>query len=343
MLKKVNNQSLKIGEILCDNGLLSASLLQSVLEEQKSDSRKLGELLIEKGIVVESQVLTILSAMHNLPYISLENIHFDDQVFGLVSVALLRKHKIVPLGIEEGCLKVAINNCLDVLALQEIQDISGYPLKVSLASLLDIEKCLDKYEVSIHARKRDIKPKGVSDEDTPIIHCVETLIAQAINNRASDIHFEPAKDKMYVRFRIDGHLYSKTPIPKAIENKVLSRIKIIAGMDVANSREPQDGRLTIEKFKNYDIRVSTLPGILGENMVLRILDKTFTDFSFSSLGMSSPEEKIIKDLSAKPYGMLLVTGPTGAGKTTTLYAMLNYVKDVSKNIITVEDPVEYQV
>ncbi len=165
-----------------------------------------------------------------------------------------------------------------------------------------------------------------------------------VKERVSDIHLEPMAQHMRVRFRIDGVLYEKAPVPKDMERKVLSRIKILSGMDVADSRRPQDGRMTLpEQYKNFDVRVSTLPDIMGENMVLRLLDKSFTKFSFDSLGMDEVEIDMIKKLVTRPYGIMLVTGPTGAGKTTTLYSVLNSLNPPTRNIITVEDPVEYKI
>lgn len=337
-------QTHKLGEMLIAEGLLTQQQLSAAIQIQTTDHRKLGDILVSEGLISDVQLSQTVARMLKLPFVNLAGIPISDDVFAVVAMDILEKHKVLPIEIKGITLTVATNNPLDVSALQEIQYMSGYQVKPVLAGREDIEAHLNKYAESIHALRAIKMTKDSGADAAPIIKMVEALIGMAIKERASDIHLEPMANHMRVRFRIDGVLYEKSPIAKDMERKILSRIKILSGMDVADSRRPQDGRMSLPvQYKDYDVRVSTLPDIMGENMVLRLLDKSFTKFSFDSLGMDDMEIDMIKKLVTRPYGIILVTGPTGAGKTTTLYSMLNSLNHPTRNIITVEDPVEYKL
>ena len=334
----------KLGEVLIAEGLINRQQLGSALQIQNNDNRRLGDILVSEGFVSDVQLSQILARIHKLPFVNLADIQIKEEVFAVVAMDLLEQHKVLPIEIKGITLIVATNNPLDVSGLQEIQYMSGLQVKPVIAGREDIETHLKKYSESIHTVRTIKLVKDSGADSAPIIKMVEALIGMAIKERVSDIHLEPMAQHMRVRFRIDGVLYEKAPVPKDMERKVLSRIKILSGMDVADSRRPQDGRMTLpEQYKNFDVRVSTLPDIMGENMVLRLLDKSFTKFSFDSLGMDEVEIDMIKKLVTRPYGIMLVTGPTGAGKTTTLYSVLNSLNHPTRNIITVEDPVEYKI
>jgi type IV pilus assembly protein PilB len=340
----VLNKNLKIGEILLEEKLITHQQLLHGLQIQSHDSRKLGEILVDEGFISDEQLSRELARIYQLPFVSLAEMQIDEQVLAVVPFDVLKKHRVLPFALSGISLKIATSNPLDVQGLQEIQYMSGYQVNPSMASFKDIDAHLLKYEEVITASNLSKASKSTDTDVTPIVKMVEALLGKAIKERASDIHLEPMKDNMRVRFRIDGVLYEKTPFAKDLERKILSRIKILAGMDVADSRRPQDGRLSMPaQFSDFDVRVATLPDIMGENMVLRLLDKSFTRFSFDSLGMDAAEAETIKKLVQRPYGMILVTGPTGAGKTTTLYSMLNLLNNPTRNIITVEDPVEYKI
>ncbi len=338
------NKILKIGEMLIAQGFITQQQFNAALQIQETDNRKLGEILVAEGFISDQQLSKVLASIYQLPFVNLADIQIAEGVFGVVAVDILEKYKVFPIEQKGITLTVATNNPLDVAALQEIQYMSGFQVKPVLAGLNDIEFHLKKHSEAIHAVRTIKMSKDSGADAAPIIKMVESLVGLAIKERVSDIHLEPMSDHMRVRFRIDGVLYEKTPIPKDMERKVLSRVKILSGLDVADSRRPQDGRMTLPaQYSDYDVRVSTLPDIMGENMVLRLLDKSFTKFSFDSLGMDEAEIDLIKKLVTRPYGMILVTGPTGAGKTTTLYSMLNSLNVSTRNIITVEDPVEYKL
>ncbi|MCA9401872.1 MAG: Flp pilus assembly complex ATPase component TadA, partial [Candidatus Omnitrophica bacterium] len=339
----MDKKEVKLGDVLIEKGLINNDQLLQALQRQKDDGRKLGEILVETGVITEQQVAHVIADIYNLTFVHLNDVRIDETVYGVVPSPVLKKHNILPLELSEDILTVATNNPLDVEALQEIQYVCGKQVRPVVAGKQDISNHLDNYFDNLNTLQGGKKGDTTGANETPIIKLVESIISMAIKERASDIHFEPLPDHMRVRFRIDGVLYERNPISKDIEKKVISRIKIVSGMDVADSRRPQDGRMTLIKYPEYDIRVSTLPDIMGENLVLRILSKAFKDFSFNALGMDEREQEAINHLIKQPYGMILVTGPTGAGKSTTLYSILNSLNNTEKNIITVEDPVEYKI
>lgn len=338
-------QSLKIGDVFLQQGLITEAQLKDALEAQKGSRKKLGEVLLEKGTINERQLLKILAATYHLPVVDLAGIIIDDKVLSLFPFEALQKYKVLPLEIKDNNLLVATSDPLDVPALQEIRRYTGgHQLKLALASLNDITVHLKKSFESIVTHQAIRNAQNVDAQETPILKLVDSILAQAVKEGASDIHFEPQKNELRVRFRIDGILFEKITVSKALYRKVISRIKIMAGMDVAENRKPQDGRISLkEGEQNYDIRVSTLLDMHGETISLRILNKKTISHTFDSLGLDPHEIDMIKELIRRPYGIILVTGPTGAGKTTTLYSVLNVLNQTSTNIITVEDPVEYQL
>ena len=334
----------KLGEFLFEEGLIAREQLDEALEAQKHDRRKLGELLVERGWIEDQKLTEVLARLFQIPFVRLSEFKINEKTLSLIPQEFLQTHKIIPLAVQDNCLTVATSNPLDVASLQEIQYKCGYLVNPVMAGRLDIERHLQQFSSSLRTIDaiRALEKKDM--EGAHVGQLVETILRQAIGERASDIHFEPLVDKMRVRFRIDGMLYEKSPIPKGLARNVISRIKIIAGMDVADSRRPQDGRTSFKVgHDEYDIRISSIPDMLGENLVLRILNKQFVSRSFESLGMEPEQISAMKKIMERPYGLMLVTGPTGAGKTTTLYSVLNLLNSVSKNIISVEDPVEYQL
>ena len=338
-------KSQKLGEILCNEGLIQQQQLEEILHLQQSDNRRLGELLLDRGLIDESRLTESLSRLHRIPYIQLDKESLDPEVIRLVPFELLQAHRVVPVSVEDQRLMVATNNPLDVSALQEIQVKSGYSVYPVMASAHDIEKTLQEYFDAVQTGK-SLKAgnSAVIVDDASVINYVDAIIRRAVKEHASDIHFEPQRDAMRVRFRIDGHLYEKETISKELQRNCISRIKIISGLDVAETRRPQDGRCHFKiGNEEYDLRISTLPNINGENMVVRILSTTFANTSFGELGLTAEQVRDVEQLIQRPYGLILLTGPTGAGKTTTLYSMLNQLNEIDRSIVTVEDPVEYEL
>ncbi len=338
-------QSLKLGQVLCREGLLEQDQLFEVLEVQKVDPRRIGELVVDKGWVTEKQLAENLAKMFQLPYVSLTDETIDKEAFKLISYELTQTHQVLPIAVNGNTITLATNNPLDLNALQEIQYKSGYLIEPVMASLTEIQEHLQEHAhsfLTLDAEKKEEDSQQASS--STIVSLVDSIIHAAIHERASDIHFEPHKDKMRVRFRIDGVLYEKSPVARELQRNVIARIKIIAGMDVAETRRPQDGRTTFTHAGvEYDLRISTLCNIYGENLVLRILSKKFASRSFESLGMDAAEVNMMTELMGRPHGLILVSGPTGAGKSTTLYSLMTQLNDVAKNIISVEDPVEYEL
>jgi type IV pilus assembly protein PilB len=339
----IEHRTQKLGEILCSRGLIERKQLHEALEIQKTDNRKLGEVLIQKGWIQEDELTEMLAKLFQISFVRLSHDKIDKNLIKFIPQDFMRNHKVLPLALDGNCLTVATNNPLDVSVLQEIQYKSGLQIHPVMASLSDIEKHLQK---DLDQQLNSVKNDEGEDPSArkQIIRLVDGIMAQAIQEKASDIHFESQKDQMRVRFRIDGVLYEKKPIPLDLARNVISRIKVISQMDVAENRRPQDGRISLTiDHEGFDIRLSTLPDLKGENLVLRILSKNFINRSFDSLGMDQAETSITHRLIERPYGLILVTGPTGAGKTTTLYSILNLLNRSSKNIISVEDPVEYEI
>jgi type IV pilus assembly protein PilB len=336
------NKTLKLGEVLLHEGLIKHHQLVEALSVQEQDSRKLGELLLEKGWVDDEKLTKVLARIFQIPYIRIGDVKIAPAALDLVPYDLIEKYRILPLSVEEHSLTIATNDPLNMAALQEIQYRSGYVINPVMASRADIDEHIQDLAGHFH-RTEAVKSKAEhKDQGSSVAQLVESILSNAVKEKASDIHLEPQENCLRVRFRIDGVLYEKAPVPKEVERNVISRIKILSGMDVAETRRPQDGRMSFSRgVVEYDIRISSLPDLLGENLSLRVLTKNFIATSFSDLGMEPRDAEVMLNLINRPYGLILVSGPTGAGKTTTLYSALNTLNDPSRNIISVEDPIEY--
>ncbi len=337
-------RNLKIGDLLVEQGLITLAQLNAALEKQKATDKRIGEILVDQEAVDEKEILKIIAGIYRLPIIDLENCALNEKLLSSFPSEILDKHKVLPIEIKDNNLIVATSDPLDVVALQEIRYISGHQVRPVLAGLKDITARLKRSHESRRTFQAIRNAQSVDPQETPILKLVSSVLSQAIKEGASDIHFEPQKENLRVRFRIDGILFEKVSIPQDLSRKVISRLKIMAGMDVAENRKPQDGRISWqENGQNFDIRVSTLLDMNGETISLRILNEKTISHTLESLGLGSHEIEQIKKFITRPHGMVLVTGPTGAGKTTTLYSILNELNKISTNIITVEDPVEYQL
>jgi len=352
----------KLGEYLIAQGALSQEQLLEALESQKVHKKFLGEILIDKGLVSEKEIAKILAEQLNLPFISGDKLVSDAKLKNIFPVKKLREWKVLPLEIKDDVLFVAVANPLDIKMLQEIKSLTTYKIKLAVATGAGITKCLEKWFGSsdrLQAAIEDIAfekgsrhPEGMGSvrrfeeavKDAPVVQLVNSMISEAIQQRASDIHFEPQKQSIRVRFRIDGVLHKKLDIPKDLQLPLTSRIKVISGLDISEMRKPQDGKMRmVFGQKEYDIRISTLPDAFGEKVVLRILDKESIQINMDMIGLGEEGKSFLKKIIKTPYGIVLVTGPTGSGKTTTLYSMLNQLNDETRNIVTVEDPVEYEL
>jgi len=365
-------QTLKnsIIEILLKSKSLSKEQLEKALNLQRENNLPLRKVLVEQKIISEELLLSLLSEQLYMPTLNLSKYKFDSAVVNLIPERLSRLYNLISLSRIGNTLTIAISDPLNVFALDDLKTITGCNIDTVLSPQDEISKAIDaQYHPDVlgmqqffneaafvqpalekkdmEALKQDeIELKSVvkESEKPPIVELVELMLTQALKKRASDIHIEPADDSLRIRYRIDGALHEIFKIPKAKQNAVLARIKIISNLDITENRVPQDGRFKVRfENKEIDFRVSSLPTTFGQKFVLRLLDKANLSIGLDKLGFSEQPLAIFKQAIAKPFGMALVTGPTGSGKSTTLYSVLNQLNTPDKNIITIEDPVEYQV
>ena len=347
----------QLGDILLEGGLVSPDQLTGAVEQQQRLGRSLGRVLVDLGILTEGQLVAALAQQIGLTFVDLSDYPVDGSAVTRVSDVVCRRHTALPIGYDEGKLVVAMADPANVFALDDIRSLTGMDLKPVVATKPDLLAAINRYHrgdaelddltIAMEAGKEtddDLSNIKEVVEDAPIVKFVNLLITQAIQDRASDIHIEPAERDLRVRFRIDGVLHEVMRSPKSITSGVTSRLKIMADINIAERRIPQDGRLSVNaNGKKIDLRVATLPTVWGEKIVMRILDNSNAMLKLSDLGFADENYEVYSRSFTKPYGMILVTGPTGSGKSTTLYATLNIVSKPEVNVITVEDPVEYRL
>ena len=350
----------RLGELLIDGGLITPGQLQNALQEQKRTGEKLGQILVNLGYITEETLGEFLGNLLGVPYVNLENYVLDPRVVNLIPENIARTYQLVAIAGTNTTLTAAMADPLNVFATDEVRRRTGLKVDTVVSIPSVIKKVIDQYYgASVSAEEvikgidlesvavgEEIKPEQLQRiaEETPVIKLVNLIIMQAIRDRASDIHIEPAGDTLRIRFRIDGVLHEVMNLPPRLHPAVVSRLKIMANLDIAEKRIPQDGRMEMKvTSREVDLRVAILPTIFGEKVALRVLDKSSALLSLEELGMSSATLNQFVSLIANPYGIILVTGPTGSGKTTTLYAAINKINTVEKNIITIEDPVEYKL
>ncbi len=343
-----------LGESLVQMQVISAEQLHSALELQKESGKKLSEILVSQGIIGTEDLASFLSIEWNIPLIDLKTHVVQPEALQLVPERLARKHTLIPLHITGESLIVVMADPDDYNAIGDVFTQTGMRIEAAFANASDIRKAIDIYYRSneeIQDKVTRYAPKGPSAEkeyadfnaDTPITKSLDLIIEQAARDRASDIHLEPQGDKLRVRYRIDGILHDVNALPLSVHAELASRIKILAEMDVARSRQAQDGQFSVTIGDvNIDIRVATTNTIYGERIVLRLLDKSLSLFTLPEIGLLPETLKKYRSLLHYPFGMILVGGPTGSGKTTTLYTSINELDHKKRNIMTIEDPVEYQ-
>ncbi len=341
----------KLGEILVENGLVSEIQLAEALAEQRVTGSRLGEIVVKKGWVTREEIEKSLTQQKGISSFNLAGYIIEPEVVKLIPEDFARKYKLMPVFVIENTLTIAMADPSNVFIIDEIQRLTRLNVEPVSAEELDIRKVHDQYygptgslqEIISSIDKNKLADAEKLGDDAPVIKIVNYLIIQAVQTKASDIHIEPEDKLLNVRYRIDGMLHRQPSLPRDLAAAVTSRFKIMAGLDIAEKRLPQDGRIMMKVgSKDIDFRVSTCPTIHGENVVLRILDKTGLVLGLESLGFPQNTLGLFKELIASPYGIILVTGPTGSGKTTTLYSSLQLLNKDDVNIMTVEDPVEYQ-
>ncbi|MGI6113897.1 MAG: GspE/PulE family protein [Mahellales bacterium] len=351
----------RLGDLLVESGVITQDQLKNALNLQKISKKKLGQILISQNLVTETKIMEILQLQLGIDFVDLNNIYIEPKLIGLVPQNLAKKYNLIPIKIEQDKLYVAMEDPLDFIAINDVKMVSTMEV-VPVISFKDaINNAINKYYGSEYAERavkeytRDINLADVANQiqtnsmdddvnNAPIVRLVNSIIEQAVNMRSSDVHIEPLNEEIRIRYRIDGMLQNILTIPKNALSAIITRIKIIGGMNIAEKRLPQDGRVQITSGNtNIDLRVSTMPTVNGEKAVLRILDLDNFLFKREDLGFSKENLEKFDQLLKNPHGIILVTGPTGSGKTTTLYTMLAELNKIEKNIITIEDPVEYKI
>lgn len=363
-----NKNQIKLCEILVDEGILSKEQVDSALSRQKETDQPLALIAAELSGKSEEDITRALSSRMGLAYIDLNEITVDLKAINLVPEEVSVKLKVLPLYIVHDTLTIAMANPMDTESISEIKTISGLNVRVTMTSITALQRAIRKhYHMDGNTNQPRILDGTVADGETrkpqemeittdqiaflkqaaslaPVVEVVNDIITKAVEMGASDIHLEPQKTYMVCRYRIDGVLHLISRVSFKDQPAVISRIKIMADMDIAEKRLPQDGRVRMfAAQKEVDLRISTFPTIYGENLVIRILDHSSGIVDLKQLGFESQVLTRFPELIRRPYGIILVTGPTGSGKTTTLYAALSDINSVEKNIITLEDPVEYEI
>jgi len=339
---------------LIEAGLLTPEQLRISLKEQKRTREMLGQILVRLGFVTQDQIEAALAQESGTVQKNLEFVEIDLDAVKLITEEIARKYKLIPISRESDILTVAMVDTFDVVAVDEVQNQSGLEVNVIAASEKDVLEAINKYygfsgsidEVVDQALAEGLGKDRADQEaqEAPIIRLVNQLILRGVNEGATDVHFEPDEKVLRVRYRLDGALQQGFLLPKQLQPSVIARIKILADLNIAESRIPQDGKIRFQVGKkDVDLRVSTLPTIHGENVVMRILDKSKVILGLEDLGFSPQNLEIFTEMIQRPHGIILVTGPTGSGKTTTLYTALAHINSLDKKIATLEDPVEYQL
>jgi type IV pilus assembly protein PilB len=363
---------LKLGELLIKEGLLSQADLEKAIAAQRQDGGRLGEIIVKLGITQEEEIIRVLGKQLGIPYFTLGTgmlkPTIGQKLENFIPHEYAMKNYVLPLSHTLKSITVAMSDPLDLLLLDNLRKLTGCEINPVIATKADILKAIDEFygratmlkdavnasyeEAGSHVidASEAIESELSLDkliaraEEAPVVKLVDLIIRQAINERASDIHIEPFKDRMSLRYRIDGKLYEIPPPAKHLHLAIVSRVKILAKLDIAEKRLPQDGSILVKiDERPIDLRVSTVPTIYGEKVVLRILDKGMVVLDLGQLGFDAKQLEQIRRAMSSSYGLILLTGPTGSGKTTTLYAMLSEMKDASRNIVTIEDPVEYKL
>jgi general secretion pathway protein E len=342
-----------LGEMLTEERLITKDQLESALAWQRRQGGKLSDILLEQGAIQAEQLATVLSIKLNLPLIDLKRHAVQSRALRLIPEEMARKYMLIPLDIVNDSLMVVMADPEDIRTIEDLKAQAGMRIEVALGVPSDIERAINLNYRSSGAIEKQMSqfipaPKAKTEDmsnlnaRTPVAETLNLLVTQAIKDRASDVHIEPQEDRLRIRYRIDGILHDMFSFPLSVHAPLVSRVKILAEMDISEQRRPQDGQFSIRLGNNeVDIRAATMETPYGERVTLRILDKSLALFTLAELGFQPEVLKTYRSMLQRPHGMILVGGPTGSGKTTTLYASINELDRNERNIMTIEDPIEY--
>lgn len=354
----------KLGQILVDLGHINDDQLWDILEEQKqSPGTVIGQVAVRMGLVTQAQVTEALAEQWGMPVINLEETNIQPNVLEIVPQTMAEMYHIMPISLKNGVLTVAMADPQNVGALDDLRNFLGHEIRGAVSSGPDVEAAIARYYADREESIEDVIESMSTDEDSekrirgydlasdqemsdaqPIKKLLNMVMLLAIRDQASDIHFEPFEDEFKIRVKADGVLYEMVPPPRHLANAIVSRIKVMSNLDIAERRLPQDGRIELNVGgNNVDLRVSVLPTLFGEAVVMRVLDRTVVALDLNKIGMDAALLSKFRGILRRPNGIMLVTGPTGSGKTTTLYSALNELNDTETKIITSEDPIEYDI
>ncbi len=357
-MSRLGNPDKSLGTLLQESGLINKEQLQEALQVQAETGESFREVLVSLGFVSDKEILKVLKGQLGIEYISLADHKIEPQVLSLIPEKLVHRHKVVPVRIMGNKLQVAMSDPLNIVAIDDLRLATGLEIEPVLAKERDLQAVINQlyggagfeqmfqslpagHEV-LEQETINLDAEELATKEAPIVRLAHSLILQAIQLGASDLHIEHSEEDLRVRYRIDGYLRETARYPRQLSSPLVSRLKIMAAMDIAKKRIPQDGRMQIRvKGRSIDLRVATIPTVFGEKMVIRILDKNTAVMSILELGFTDESLHRIQKILKHPYGMVLVTGPTGSGKTSTLYAILRELSIAELNVITLEDPVEY--
>ena len=350
----------RLGEILVARGVVTEADLEKALVEQRQTKGFLGQILLRRGVIKKRDLAEALEDQLGVSSVELSELMIPSEIASYLPENMVRTYRAIPFKVDDNVLSVAMADPLNLTAIESMRLVTGLDVRTFFAPEEDVLLATNQlFDGRVAAYKAIEDTSGLPQdedsamsardieqmvEDAPVVRLVDSIVQGAITGRASDIHVEPREQGVRVRYRVDGILYEMMQIPKRLQSAVISRIKIMAGMNIAERRLPQDGRISVKSNGgDYDLRVSTLLTVFGEKVVMRILDKTSVLLQLEDLGFLLEQQKLVEALISKPYGMILATGPTGSGKTTALYTALNRVNSEARNIVTIEDPVEYQL
>jgi len=350
----------KLGEILLARGAVVKEDLDKALEEQRQTKGFLGQILLRRGLIKKRDLAEALEDQLGVPSVELTEVKMPADIASYLPEQMVRSYRAIPFAVENNVMSVATADPLNLTAVESMRLVTGMDVRTFFAPEEDVLLATNQLfdgRMAAYKAIEDTTAMGQEDdgsvnvrelermvEDAPVVRLVDSIIQGAITGTASDIHVEPREQGVRVRYRVDGILYEMMQIPKRLQAAVISRIKIMAGLNIAERRLPQDGRISVKSNGGeFDLRVSTLLTVFGEKVVMRILDKSSVLLQLEDLGFLPDQQRLVEALIAKPYGMVLATGPTGSGKTTALYTALNRVNSEDRNIVTIEDPVEYQL